>query len=367
MRILHIHSGNRYGGIESVLRAMAGRDHSVQSAFALSFEGRLSKEIRDAGGEVYILGEARASRPFGVLHARSKLSALLRERHFDVAMAHSAWALSLLAHGVNAPLVFYQHDLFKGEHWTEKLARRVHPDLILANSSFTAQTTSSVFPGRCPQVLYPPAALPTHALTAEEIHAVRSRHSVPHHRVVILIAARFEKWKGHGLLLEALALLRQNPLWCLWIAGEPQNASERQFHDCLQVTAAGLGLRERVQFLGHISDVPVLMQAADIYCQPNTGPEPFGLAFVEALASGLPVVASPLGGVREILEPVWGLLALPKPRDVAAMIERLLEDRQLRRRLGDLGKARAAELCDPHTQIAALGRTVESLLNRKAA
>jgi glycosyltransferase involved in cell wall biosynthesis len=109
------------------------------------------------------------------------------------------------------------------------------------------------------------------------------------------------------------------------------------------------------------------MQAADIYCQPNTGPEPFGLSFVEAMACGLPIVATPLGGVREILEPAWGLLAATNPGDVAAMIERLLEDPSLRSRLGELGKARAVELCDPETQIAAMTRSIAFLLNRKAA
>jgi glycosyltransferase involved in cell wall biosynthesis len=346
---------------------MARPSGAVQSVFALSFDGRLANEIRAAGGDVYILGEARARRPFSVLRARSNLSALFRQRHFDATLVHSAWSLSLLAHASKPPLVFYQHDLFKGEHWTEKLARHVHPDLILANSAFTAQTTSYVFPGRHGQVLYPPAALPVEGLPEGERQAIRSLHGVPGHAVVILIAARFEKWKGHGLLLEALALLRQNPLWHLWIAGEPQNSEERQFRECLHVTAAGLGPNSRVQFLGHVSNVPALMQAADIYCQPNTGAEPFGLAFVEAMASGLPVVATPLGGVREILEPVWGLLAAPKPSDVAAMIERLLEDPSLRGRLGELGKARAAELCEPENQIAAIARSIALLLYRKAA
>jgi glycosyltransferase involved in cell wall biosynthesis len=346
---------------------MARYNSSVQSAFALSFDGRLANEIRAAGGEVHILGEVRASRPVSVLRARSNLFALLREHPCDATMVHSAWTLSLLAYSPKSPLVFYQHDIFKGDHWTEKLARHVHPDLILANSAFTAQTTSYVFPGRRALVVYPPAPLPVEALAAGERLAIRAQHAVPNEAVVILIAARFEKWKGHGLLLEALALLRQNPLWHLWIAGEPQNASERQFRECLHVTAAGLGLHSRVQFLGHVSNVPALMQAADIYSQPNTGPEPFGLTFVEAMASGLPIVATPLGGVREILEPVWGLLAAPKPSDVAAMLERLLEDASLRARLGQLGRAHARELCDPETQIAAIGRNIALLLNRKAA
>jgi glycosyltransferase involved in cell wall biosynthesis len=346
---------------------MARPSDTVQSSFALSFDARLAREIRTAGGQVHILGEARASRPCSVLRARSNLSGLFRQRHFDAVMVHSAWALSLLAHGSKPPLVFYQHDVFNGGHWTEKLARHVYPHLILANSAFTAQTTSQVFLGRHAQVLFPPAALPVEVLSAGERQVLRSRYGVPAQTLVILIAARFEKWKGHGLLLKALALLRQNPVWRLWIAGEPQNSAERQVHECLHVTAAGIGLKGRVQFLGHISHVPALMQAADIYCQPNTGPEPFGLSFVEAMACGLPIVATPLGGVREILEPAWGLLAATNPGDVAAMIERLLEDPSLRSRLGELGKARAVELCDPETQIAAMTRSIAFLLNRKAA
>ena len=368
MRILHVHSGNRYGGVESVLRVMArGYGAPVESVFALSFDGRLAEEIRAEGAGLHIVGEARASRPFGVLRARAKLSALFRQRHFDAVMAHSAWALSLLAHGWKVPLVYYQHDVFKGHHWTEKLARHVHPDLIFANSLFSSRTTSKVFPARQAQILHPPAALPVESLSSHERAALRKSHSVTPANIVVLIAARFEKCKGHGLLLDALASLRENPLWCLWIAGEPQTTGERELRDGLAVAAEALGISRRVQFLGHISNVAALMQAADLYCQPNIEPESFGLTFIEAMACGLPVVTTPLGGVREILEPVWGLLATPKPADVAAMIQRLLDDPPLRRRLGELGVARAQSLCDPGAQITAMGQSIASLLIRKAA
>jgi glycosyltransferase involved in cell wall biosynthesis len=361
MRILHVHSGNRYGGVESALRVMARPHGSVESVFALSFEGRLSEEIRAAGAEVSILGDVRASRPFSVLRARARLLALFRQEHFDATLAHSAWALSLLANCSQPPLVFYQHDIMTGRQWTERLAGHVHPDLIVANSAFTAQTTSKVFPGARPVVVYPPTDLPVRILSQDERASLRARHSVPHGTVVILIAARFEKWKGHALLLESLALLRESPQWRVWIAGEPQNAREHSVRDTLKPAD------DRVQFLGHVSDVAAIMQAADIYCQPNTGPEPFGLSFVEALACGLPVVATSLGGAREILEPAWGLLEWPKAAEIAAMLQRLLDDPDLRRRLGELGPARALDLCNPETQISALGHSIEPLLNRKAA
>ena len=68
------------------------------------------------------------------------------------------------------------------------------------------------------------------------------------------------------------------------------------------------GLAERVRFLGERADVPDLLGAADIHCQPNSSPEPFGLAFVEALHAALPVVTSDAGGAREIVTPACGVL-----------------------------------------------------------
>ena len=62
------------------------------------------------------------------------------------------------------------------------------------------------------------------------------------------------------------------------------------------------GVADRVRFLGQRSDVPRLMAAADVFCQPNAGPEPFGVVFVEALYAGLPVVTSAFGGAVEVVE-----------------------------------------------------------------
>ena len=59
---------------------------------------------------------------------------------------------------------------------------------------------------------------------------------------------------------------------------------------------AAAGLTVRVVFTGHRTDVASVLAAADVYCHTNTGPEPFGLAIVEALHAGLPVLASRLGG-----------------------------------------------------------------------
>jgi glycosyltransferase involved in cell wall biosynthesis len=114
--------------------------------------------------------------------------------------------------------------------------------------------------------------------------------------------------------------------------------------------------------------VPNLLAAADIHCQPNSAPEPFGLAFVEALYAGLPVVTSDAGGAREIVTPECGVLV--PPGDHPALREALaglIGSRERRTALGAAGPLRARELCDPARQIAALQTALSSALPGVAA
>jgi hypothetical protein len=88
-----------------------------------------------------------------------------------------------------------------------------------------------------------------------------------------------------------------------------------------------LGLASRVQLLGDRDDAGRLLASADIYCQPNDGPEPFGLSFVEALAAGLPVVSTMLGAIPEIVDDTCGVLVAPRaPEEVASALSQLLGD-----------------------------------------
>jgi glycosyltransferase involved in cell wall biosynthesis len=132
---------------------------------------------------------------------------------------------------------------------------------------------------------------------------------------------------------------------------------ERQFFQEVQDRAVALGIADRIRFLGQRKDVHRLFAAADIHCQPNTGPEPFGIAFVEALYAGLPVVTSNFGGGAEIVDASCGILTPPGDVDaVATALRLLITDPARRRQLGRHGASRAATISDPGRQLEVLRR-----------
>jgi len=356
VRVLHLCAGNLYGGVERIVaecaisRALCAE---MIPSFAVFFDGRLAQEIDDAGVPCARLGAARASRPHTILRARRRLAALLARDRPDAVVCHSAWTFGLAAPAVRAAratLLLWVHDRLSGRTWAERWARLTAPDRIVANSRFTAASVPSVYESPIPSVVYAPVSPGQVVCHRAEL---RAEFGLDERTPVILIASRFEAWKGHRALLEAVARIAEP--WRLWIAGRAQRGDEDTYERALRDFSAASGLSDRVTFLGERRDVPALMRAADLLCQPNTAPEPFGLAFVEALYAGLPVVTTAMGGALEIVTPSCGVLVPPGDSDAFdSALRTLLVDRQARARLGSAGPARARELCDPRRQLASL-------------
>ena len=177
--------------------------------------------------------------------------------------------------------------------------------------------------------------------------------------VVILSASRLERWKGHFNLVRALGRLQTTTAWTLWIAGAAQRPHEEQYLAHLRREVSALGLEPQVRFLGERRDVPCVMRAADLFCQPNEGPEPFGVVLAEGLLSGLPVVTTDAGGAREIVSDDCGRLV--PAGDLNALTRTLgdlIGNGQLRARLGDCGPAHAAARCAPAVVLPQVSRAI---------
>ena len=129
MRVLHVYSGNLFGGIETMLLTMArdgGLVPAIEPSFALCFEGRLSAELGATGVSVHRLPEVRARHPLAIGRARRRLAAIIESGRFDRVVCHASWSQALFGGVVKrakVPLVFWAHDVATGRHWTERIAR----------------------------------------------------------------------------------------------------------------------------------------------------------------------------------------------------------------------------------------------------
>lgn len=373
MRVLHVHSGNLYGGVETLLVTLARyRDFcpSMEPQFALCFEGRLSEGLAAVGAKVHLLGKVRVRQPLSVLRSRRALKNILREHKIDIVVCHSAWPQAIFGPAIRRaklPLVFWLHDAVNGHHWLQLWARLTPPDLALCNSCFTLSTLPKLYAKVSSLLMYCPVTEPWPRVSENERQAVRAEFRVPMEATVILQTSRMEIWKGHGLLLHALALLKDILGWVAWIVGGAQRPHELRYLNSLKMLAATLAVADRITFVGQRSDVPRILAAADIHCQPNTGPEPFGITFVEALYAGIPVVITAMGGAKEIVSESCGILVPPEdPQALAAALRPLIQDGALRKRLGAAGPTRARQLCDPATQMTRLAELLSGL-SRKTA
>jgi glycosyltransferase involved in cell wall biosynthesis len=351
MRVLHVAAGNLYGGVERILEEVAAHvPAGSRHAFALSFAGRLSAALDAAGAERHDLGGVRFSRPWSVWRARRRLKPLVAG--FERVVAHSPWAFSLAAPLLPAGgRILFAHDAFGGSHWTERRAARLRPSLVICNSGYTSRAVGAWLPTVERTVVLPPVS--ASPLAADARAVVRRELGAGDDTIVILIASRFERWKGHLDLLSAAAAL--DGAWAVWIAGAAQRPHEADYEREVRALAAQPRLHGRVRFLGERQDMSRVFAAADVHCQPNTDPEPFGIAFVEALDASLPVVTFDFGGASEIVTPECGVLLPPGDRGtLAPALQAMLDDPGRRAALGHAGPSRARALCDPFTQVARL-------------
>jgi glycosyltransferase involved in cell wall biosynthesis len=158
-----------------------------------------------------------------------------------------------------------------------------------------------------------------------------ARHEV--RMPTILSVGRLAPPKDFAILVRALAELGRGSFRA-WIVGDgPDRAS-------LEAEVIRLGLGGAVQFLGERHDVPELMAQSDLFVLSSRS-EGLPLSIIEAMAAGLPVVASAVGGVPELVANAGFIVPAADPDALAACLRRLVLDPGLRRRYGALARRRA--------------------------
>jgi glycosyltransferase involved in cell wall biosynthesis len=366
MKVLHVYAGNLFGGIETLLVTLARERHlcpEMEPQFALCFPGRLSQELTSTGVKVHDLGAVKLRYPWQVLRARARLQQVIKSEAIDVVICHACWPQVIFGETVKklgTPLLFWCHDTPQGTSWLEKLAKFVLPDLVIANSKYTQQHLDLLYPNTTSQIVYYPIS----AIEVEHPELVRQqvrqKLETPADTTVIIQVSRLERWKGHVQTIAALGEMKDLPNWECWLVGGVQRESEREYWNELQQQVQKLGLEGRIRFLGQRQDVSNLLVAADIFCQPNLGGEPFGIVFIEALYAGLPVVTIAMGGGGEIVTPDCGYAVEPgNISEIAVALGGLVREPTKWEQFKIAARHRSTEMCDPQQQLAKLYRGIQ--------
>lgn len=346
MRILQVVPSLDVGGAERVAALLAREQqrggHAVAVVSLFDPVGSwIERDLRAAGVDLFFLGK----RPGLDVRMVPRLAGVLRRWRPDVVHTHLHVLKYLLPAALAArPLrvVHTLHNLAEREvePQSQALQRVAFRGLVtpVAIGEAVAASMAPLYGAPARHVVangIPTAASRAPPGTREALRA--ALHAADH--PVLLSAGRLNPQKNHAVLIDAVADPRLARVH-LWIAGEGELAED------LAARVRDRGVADRVRLLGVRTDVPALMAAADLFVLPSTW-EGNPLVVMEAMAAGLPVVATAVGCVPELLSPDTGrLVPAGVSEALVTAIADLTADPATRGQLGAAARARATERFD---------------------
>ncbi|GGH09479.1 glycosyl transferase family 1 [Alsobacter metallidurans] len=340
--VLHLISSLRVGGAERMLVSLlsaARRDREARYVVCImndEIDPGLMAELEACGFPCYRLG-----RPEGRLHPRYMLELVRIVGRHGVQVVHThnegsrKWAMLLRLARPRLKVVYTLHCLGMAERYGA-MARQLYRagvDATVAISPATAREGDAIGARRLVEI--------PNGVELERFRGAR-RERFATGPLRLLQVGRFSPEKGQDILIRALANLKSRGVEAACtLAGVTLGARDPWLAE-LQALARELGVADRVDFVFGRTDVENLLLDADVCVMPSRS-EGFGLALVEAMAAGVPVVASQVGGLAALVQDgVNGLLfAAEDAPGLADAIARLAADPTLRRSLAMEGAASA--------------------------
>jgi glycosyltransferase involved in cell wall biosynthesis len=360
------HTGAISGAEHSLLNLLTGLREEVNVRLACPATGPLASAARRLGVPVDEIPGTDGSlklhpRETPLAVGRMSVAAVhtagyARRMRADVIHANSIRAGLVTvpaARMVSLPVVVHLRDRLPRSRVADLSLRLIATgaQIVIANSEYTAEGMRAVSGRGRLRVVYNPVNLAEFDPSRVDRRATRTQLGLAEGAFVLAVIGQITPWKGQHDAVGILAQLRQVQRDAhLLIVGEPKFVSaatrydNRAYYDEMQGIIRAEGLEDRVHVLGERADVPAIMGALDVLLVPSWE-EPFGRVVVEAMALGLPVVATSIGGPAEIItDNVDGMLLAPRdPQQWAAAIARLADSPDLSARLGEAAARRARD------------------------
>lgn len=314
------------GGLETLILDLLS--HEPQTTFCVSLEGspsELGQEATLAPFAGRVLGMSK--RPGLDWSLVGRLARVLRRLRPQSVVAHHIGPLiygGLASRLARVPtLLYYEHDTWHYRNGNDRLIARVCSNLLkpccAAVSASAADEMRQIFSNS--EIRVVPPGVDLKRFTIRSRTQARARLGLEATGVLLGSVGRLAEVKGHKHLLDAFARLPTDYRLALLGSGPEQSR--------LVAQALELGIAERVRFLGHSGSVEEIIPAFDLLCLPSLA-EGLPRAVLEALACGVPVVASNVGGVASVVGPAAGeTVPAGDPVALGDAIERVLRRRAL--------------------------------------
>lgn len=346
MRIARIVDSLTWGGVEKAQLTFATELHRRNISLTIMSLDRCDPPIEEPLRALGVQIELFLAR--GLLNPQriARMARFLKRERFDVLQAHLTYGNiigAMVGRLSGIPTVATLHSAKRvqqerlsdyGREWLETLALRFGVQRVLAVGQVVARAHQSRIPNKHIHII--PNAAPTpHPITPAERETLRAElcGGDPTRTILLITVGRLTPAKGFGDLLTAVAQLREHhPTALLVIVGDGE------LNDTLTAQIASLGLQEHARLLGYRDDVPRLLCASDVFVSSSHW-EGLSWALLEAMATGLPVVATDVGEVPIVLAEGTGLIVPPKnPALLAEGLRSLLDDPSRMRALGEAAR-----------------------------
>lgn len=334
VRIMYISSALTYGGGERHLvdlaRKMTDRGHEVFIGLRPTnqWEDRFSFVPR----ERFLHVSVRNS--FGMLSA-NRIARFLNRNKIDLLHAHVArdyLAAAVAARSAKARLVITRHVMFPMKSFHRLALRNV--DRAIAVQPAMVENLERIFPRKKIVVIPNGITFDVNDDDREKKAAeFRSFHSIPRDAPLVVTLGELKPLKGQrDFVLAANQVLKSHDEAYFVIAGK-DHSIDQKFRRELKRLAKVLGLDGRIVWLDWLDDISPLLAAADLFVSPSHS-ESFGLAILDAMAAGTPVLATETDGAKTLISDADALIPIKDPLALATVIARYLDDPDKCRELG---------------------------------
>jgi glycosyltransferase involved in cell wall biosynthesis len=346
MRIVQIADSISVGGAEKqlvVFAAMARQRGIDVTTISLIYDTDLSYEsdLLELGSQVVHF----RSRQLFDLRRLATLTRFLRDGRFDLAHTHLVYGNMVgacAARMAGLPVVSTLHSTGRAKttrdrfrEALETFSLRTFPQRVIA-VGYKVEEAQRDRLGAKKLTILQNAVLPGAEISAEKRQTIRQELCGALAGPILITAGRFATPKAlHHMVSAFSQIAEQFPQAVLVMIGDGPLFSE------IKAQVDGLGLTDRIRLLGARSDVPELLAAADIYVSSSIW-EGLPMAVLEAMMSGLPVVATAVGDIPHVLTDATGLIVPPgQPEALAEALSCLLSDAELRQSMGAAARRHA--------------------------